>query len=147
MSTPADDRSGPTLEVMSREECFQLVASLSIGRVAVGRHEEPPLVVPVNYVLDGEVIVFRSDPGTKVLALREQPISFQVDFVDPFHQTGWSVLVTGVAYEATPVEVEHLTVESWVGGDKEHCVRVMPMTVSGRRIRLPEIRMSDRGYL
>jgi nitroimidazol reductase NimA-like FMN-containing flavoprotein (pyridoxamine 5'-phosphate oxidase superfamily) len=132
---------------MSREECFQLVASVSIGRVAVNRTAEPPLVVPVNYVLDGEVIVFRSDPGTKLFALRAQPISFQVDVVDAYHRRGWSVLVTGVAYEATPVEVEHLTVESWAGGDKQHWVRVVPDRVTGRRVHLPEMPGSERGYL
>lgn len=68
-----------------------------------------------------------------------------MDFVDPFHRTGWSVLVTGVAYEATPVEVEHLTVEPWAGGEKQHWVRVQPGIVTGRRIRLPEIQRDSRG--
>lgn len=147
MTAPADHASSPELEELSREECFQLVASLSIGRVAVARHDQPPLVVPVNYVLDGEVVVFRSDPGTKVYALREQPISFQVDVVDPYHRAGWSVLITGVAYEATLVEIEHLTIEPWSGGAKQHWIRVLPQVVTGRRIRLPEIRTRDRGYL
>lgn len=144
---PEGEPSAPTLEELPRDECLQLVASLSIGRIAVARHDQPPLVVPVNYVLDGDVIVFRSDRGTKLFALREQPISFQVDFVDPFHRTGWSVLVTGVAYEATPLEVEHLTVEPWAGGKKQHWVRVQPGVVTGRRIRLPEIQRDSRGYL
>jgi nitroimidazol reductase NimA-like FMN-containing flavoprotein (pyridoxamine 5'-phosphate oxidase superfamily) len=143
----SSDPPGPTLEELSREECLQLVGTQSIGRVAVARRDEPPLVVPVNYVLDGEIVVFRSDPGTKLFALREQPISFQVDSLDPYHRTGWSVLLAGVAYEATPLEVEHLTVEPWTGGDKQHWVRVIPQAVSGRRIRLPEIKSSGHGYL
>ncbi len=138
---------GPNLEEITREECFRLVASLSIGRVAVARNDEPPLVVPVNYVLDGEAIVFRSDPGTKLFALRHKPISFQVDFVDPFHRAGWSVLMQGIAYEAISREVEHLKVESWAGGAKQHWVRFVPSVVTGRRIRLPEIEINARGYL
>lgn len=135
------------LSEMSREECLQLGAAFSIGRIAVGRADDAPLVVPVNYVLDGEAIVFRTDPGSKLFALREHPVSFQVDFVDPFHRTGWSVLVAGVAYEATPLEIAHLTVEPWSGGEKQHWVRVLPRTVSGRRIRLPAVQQDARGYL
>ena len=146
MTTATGDQD-PTLEEMSRDECLQLVASMSIGRVAVGRADDPPLVVPVNYVLDGEVIVFRSDPGTKLFAAREGPISFQVDVVDTYHRRGWSVLISGIAHEASAVEVEHLTVEPWAGGEKQHWVRVVPGQVTGRRVRLPEIRTSDRGYL
>ena len=123
------------------------MASLSIGRIAVGRHDEPPLVVPVNYVLDGEVIVFRSDPGSKLSALSQHPISFQVDFVDPFHRTGWSVLVSGVACAANQREIDHLIVEPWAGGAKRHWVRVLPSVVTGRRIRLPEIQRDSRCYL
>ena len=59
------------------------------------------LVLPVNYVLDGDVIVFRSDPGEKLDAIDGHPASFQIDFIDAFHHTGWSVLVRGTAYRAT----------------------------------------------
>jgi nitroimidazol reductase NimA-like FMN-containing flavoprotein (pyridoxamine 5'-phosphate oxidase superfamily) len=145
--TDRDQDQRSTVEEMTRAECFQLVASLSIGRVAVARDGEPPLVVPVNYVLDGEVVVFRSDPGTKLSALREQRISFQVDVIDPFHRTGWSVLVAGVACECTRAEVGHLTVDPWAGGDKQHWIRVLPGRVTGRRILLPEIEGDARGYL
>ena len=141
---PEPDRG---LEELSRDECMRLLASASIGRVAVPSPDGSPLVVPVNYVLDGEVVVFRSDPGSKLFALREYPMSFQVDSVDPFRRTGWSVLVRGIAYEAVPEEVEHLTVEPWTGGEKQHWVRVLPRVVSGRRIRLPPIRTDARGYL
>lgn len=141
-TTPSD-----ALEELSRDECLQLVASLSIGRIAVPTSVGSPFVVPVNYVLDGEVVVFRTDPGAKLFALRERAVSFQVDLVDPFHRTGWSVLVQGIAYEATAQEVEHLVVEPWAGGAKQHWVRVVPRVVTGRRIRLPEIRGDARGYL
>ena len=138
---------GAGLEDLTREECLQLLASQSVGRVAVPTPDGSPLVVPVNYVLDGEVVVFRSDPGSKLFALRQHPISFQIDAVDPFRRAGWSVLVQGVAYEATPLEVEHLTVEPWAGGDKQHWVRLVPLVVTGRRIRLPEIKRDGPGYL
>ena len=140
------DGSGP-LEEIGREECLRLLASLSVGRIAVALPGEPPLVVPVNYVLDGEVVVFRSEPGSKVHAARKQPVSFEVDYVDPFHQTGWSVLVQGAAYEATAREVRNLWVVPWAGGKKDHWIRIVPKGISGRRIRRPEaLPLDQRGY-
>lgn len=144
----SDDPTASALERISRDECMELVKSLSIGRVAVAVPDQAPLVVPVNYVLDGEVVVFRSDLGTKLSAVHHQPISFQVDFVDPFHRTGWSVLIQGDAYEATAWEVGHLDIRPWAGGDKQHWVRLVPKVVTGRRIALPEVEPLDaRGYL
>jgi hypothetical protein len=72
----------PTLEVLTREECLRLVATLPVGRIAVNGVGGPPHVVPVNYVLDGDVIVFRTDPGTKLSALRKRPVTFQTDLID-----------------------------------------------------------------
>ena len=104
-----------TLEEIDRDECLDLVGSVSVGRIAVALPGGPPFVVPVNYALDGDVVVFRSDPGSKLFALREQPVSFQVDAVDPVRRTGWSVLIQGIAQEVAQDEVEHLVVESWAG--------------------------------
>jgi len=104
-------------------------------------------VVPVNYIVDGEVIVFRSDPGEKLDRLHEAPASFQIDFVDPIHHTGWSVLVQGIAHRASATEVEHLDIESWAGGEKSHWVRVVPHAITGRRLVLPDLPLDLRGYL
>ena len=135
------------LDELDHEECLRLVASMSIGRLAVQVEDAPPLVVPVNYVLDGEIVVFRSGGGTKLRALRDTGVSFQVDFIDPFHRTGWSVLIRGVAEEVTDHQVRHLTVEAWAPGDKHHLIRVLPISVTGRRIRLPELPCDRRGSL
>ena len=131
-------------EVLSVAECLDLLASTSVGRVAVALPGGPPLVVPVNYALDGEVIVFRTDPGSKLEALREHPASFQVDAIDPLHRSGWSVLVQGFAYETSPAAVE---VEPWDAGPKEHWVRIYAGAITGRRLRLPGIDTDPRGYL
>jgi nitroimidazol reductase NimA-like FMN-containing flavoprotein (pyridoxamine 5'-phosphate oxidase superfamily) len=136
------------IDELEHEECLRLVASMSIGRVAVAVDDASPLVVPVNYVVDGEVVVFRTGPGTKLHALRDTPVSFQVDLVDPFHRTGWSVLIRGVAHEVTDRDVEHLVIESWAPGDKHHWIRLLPTAITGRTIRLTDVPWWDtRGYL
>lgn len=132
---------------MTREECLDLLRVNDVGRLAVSVPDDGPLVVPVNYVVDGEAVVFRSDPGTKVAASRVGPVSFQLDHIDHSSRTGWSVLVRGVAYEATHWETDHLDLQPWLPGDKAHWVRILPTSITGRRIVLPPFTPSPYGYL
>jgi len=60
--TATDARTG-----LDRDECLELLAADGVGRLAVVQ-ASTPAVFPVNYVLDGEDIIFRSDPGTKLAA-------------------------------------------------------------------------------
>ena len=134
-----DRRTG--IEVIDREECLALVASEPLGRLGAVDHGRPH-VVPVNFVLDGEQIVFRSFPGTKVDRLAAAPVCFEVDHVDPATRSGWSVVIHGRAEEVTRWDppdrrsrLEHLGVGPWAAGDKPHLVRIVPATITGRRVR------------
>jgi nitroimidazol reductase NimA-like FMN-containing flavoprotein (pyridoxamine 5'-phosphate oxidase superfamily) len=58
-----DRRSG--LQVIERAECLRLLATEEVGRLGVvvaGR----PEIFPVNYVVDGDEVMFRTDAGTKL---------------------------------------------------------------------------------
>ena len=134
-------------EELAPDECYELLRSCPVGRIAVTRLDAAPLVVPVNFVLDGTAIVFRSASGSKVDALRWGPIAFQVDGIDPHRRTGWSVLVDGVAYEATHWEVQHLDLSPWAPGRKDRWVRLVPRSVTGRRIRKEFLVYDSRGYV
>jgi nitroimidazol reductase NimA-like FMN-containing flavoprotein (pyridoxamine 5'-phosphate oxidase superfamily) len=124
---------------LTRDECLRLLRAFTVGRVAVAPAVGSALVVPVNYIVDGEIIVFRSDLGEKLGLLHERPVSFQIDWIDPFHHTGWSVLVRGTAFRATGAEVEHLDLSPWAAGDKRHWVRVVPAEITGRRLVAPAL--------
>jgi nitroimidazol reductase NimA-like FMN-containing flavoprotein (pyridoxamine 5'-phosphate oxidase superfamily) len=126
------------LEVLSRDECLRLMAQVPIGRVAVVVGSIP-VVVPVNFALYGDDIVFRTGTGTKLLAaLGRSIVSFEADAVDKVNRSGWSVLVTGKATEITrPDELEAvdaLGLESWVE-HRHHWVRIHCEIVTGRRVR------------
>jgi uncharacterized protein len=143
---------GVAIEEIPREECISLLGSQVLGRVAVADFNAAPLVVPVNYALDGESVVFRTDYGSKfrLAVLREAPVSFEIDGVDPGRRSGWSVLLQGQATELGDEEVERLRLQPapWAPGGKSHWVRISPQSVTGRRIRLAEPRGPDqRGYL
>lgn len=136
-----------TMEELSREECLALLGASGVGRLAVAAPEAAPLVVPVNYLLDGEVVVFRTGVGSKLRTLRGAPVSFQLDDVDPLRRTGWSVLVRGRAYEATRWETEHLRLDTWAPGERGHWIRIVPDSITGRRLRSPSSFLDLGGYL
>lgn len=143
----SDGADAPVLEEVPRDECMQLLSTLTVGRVAVAEAGKAPLVVPVSYIVDAQTIVFRTGPQTELAQLLDNPVSFQVDFVDTYHRSGWSVLVRGTAAEVSPEERDALPVEPYAGGDRTRWVRVVPTAVTGRRIRLPEVVWDTRGYL
>jgi nitroimidazol reductase NimA-like FMN-containing flavoprotein (pyridoxamine 5'-phosphate oxidase superfamily) len=128
------------IEVLTREECLRLLAAEEVGRIAVvlGRQ---PLIMPVNYVLERETIVLRTDAGTKLATASFERVAFEVDHIDREQRAGWSVLVQGVGQEITPAysrlfeQVRALAITPWAPGDKEHWLRIMPVEISGRRVR------------
>lgn len=143
MQSLADDdgdsvRPGVLLE-LERAECLELLGEHRVGRLAVVDRDDMPFVVPVNYVMSRDTVLFRTHPGTKLDALRRRPVAFQVDSIDEARRTAWSVLVQGIAHEASP----HDLVD--VGADPEpwteagpYWIQVVPRFISGRRFQLDE---------
>lgn len=129
------DRNG--LEVLGREECLRLLASATLGRVVVTTGALPS-VLPVNFQLDRDRILFRTGVGTKLDAATDNAVvAFEVDEIDAGARTGWSVVVTGVARELTDVglaEAQRLALTRWAPGDDHRIVAISIDIVSGRRI-------------
>jgi nitroimidazol reductase NimA-like FMN-containing flavoprotein (pyridoxamine 5'-phosphate oxidase superfamily) len=126
---------------LTKTECFDLLARQWLGRIAVMDHHGP-VVVPVNYILDRHMVVFRTDEGTKLdAACRGSRVAFEIDEIDAATRTGWSVLVRGEAVQVTdPAELgrlRELPLEPWAPGAKARYVRILPAVVTGRRISVP----------
>ena len=80
---------------LSKQECLALLAAVPVGRV-IYTDRALPAAQPVNYLLDGEEIIFRTANGSKLAAAtRHAVVGFQVDEIDPRTRTGWSVLGVG----------------------------------------------------
>ena len=110
----------------------------SVGRVGV-LVDSAPEIYPVNFVVDGHSVVFRTDPGSKLRGLDRSPsVCFEADGINVDDSTGWSVLVKGRAREVTDAEelraVSGLPLTFWALGEKPHWVRIVPTDVTGRRI-------------
>jgi hypothetical protein len=130
----------PKLLELDAEECHRLLSGHEIGRLGVFA-EHYPLIFPVTYVLDRDVIVVRTHAGTKLEAASHANVTFEVDEIDRRSHTGWSVLVRGLAEELTSAHraelIERTTrsgVEPWAPGEHERWLRIIPQGISGRRI-------------
>ncbi|MDQ1515222.1 MAG: uncharacterized protein QOE80_1052 [Actinomycetota bacterium] len=127
---------------ITREECLELLSERSLGRLGViddGR----PLIFPVNYAVDGEAIVFRTDPGLKLLRTPLRHVAFEVDEEDLEAGTAWSVLVQGHAFEITRAidhrseARRHLALSPLAPGEKDHWLQIEADDITGRRLRPP----------
>jgi nitroimidazol reductase NimA-like FMN-containing flavoprotein (pyridoxamine 5'-phosphate oxidase superfamily) len=133
-----DRRDG--LEVLDRDECLDLLAAHAggVGRVGIveGLH---PVILPVNFALDGDHVAFRTSAGTKLdAALHDALVCFEIDHLDDDDRIGWSVVVRGrsevVVEHAVRDRLESLGVRPWTAATVSNWVRIAPETVTGRRI-------------
>lgn len=60
----------PQLRELDEDDCRPLLAGRRLGRLAVPDFGGP-VIFPVNYVLDQDLVVFRTDPGSKLEAAME----------------------------------------------------------------------------
>jgi hypothetical protein len=149
MPAPTRSRSDATtveLEMLDANSSWELVRSRSVGRFAVNRRGACPLVVPVNYVVEGTTsILFRSGPGAKVTGAQRDLVAFQIDEIDPLHHTGWSVLVEGWA-QTLADKASTVAVDTWLPGELPYVIRIVPTRITGRRIQLNQADTDGRGY-
>jgi len=125
------------LSSMPEDECRDLLRGGKIGRVSV-TYDALPVIAPVNYVLDGSSIIFRTRrDGMLASACDETVIAFEIDELAADGSSGWSVNVVGVASLLGPgehVRALSLGLVSAAGDDRDQFVRLRMGLVSGRRI-------------
>ena len=133
-----DAGEGGELVELTRSECLKLLAGGIIGRVVFTDHALPT-VQPVNYLLDGEEVIFRTANGSKLAAaIRNAVVAFQLDEFDATTRSGWSVLGVGEAYEVVDpprlAELADLQPDPWVRERDAHTLSIPLAILTGRRI-------------
>ena len=133
------DRLG--LVRMDEEACWRFLAQHRLGRAGLV-HMASPMVFPVNYVLDGRSVVFRTGPGTKLaLSAIGVRVAFEVDEADQAFGSGTSVVVHGTLHEITDPEdlarARALPLRAWATGERDHFIRVSAERVTGRQFPAP----------
>src|SRR5205807_5454460 len=98
-----------------------------VGRLAISLAGEP-FVFPLNYALDGDAVVFRTQVGTKLSGITRSLATFEVDHIDADGR-GWTVTLEGLAQEVIDADpaslrarVDDLALETWPGGERPHVV-------------------------
>jgi len=120
---------------LSETEAWELLGTVQVGRLATVIERQPD-IFPVNFVLDGPAVVFRTAGGSKLLQLTvNASVAFQADGWTS--SEGWSVVVKGVASEVedrdTLTRIERLPLKPWVPTVKDHYVRIVADEIEGRR--------------
>lgn len=135
----------PTLEPLSPDECRRLLETQPIGRLAFVKQGRP-VVLPVNFAVDGDDIVFRTKKGSK-LDVAEQAagtaVAFECDHYEADTQSGWSVLVHGGMHPVLDLtrqsRLDKLGLHLWADDvERRRWLRVEIGELSGRRIVRPD---------
>ena len=137
----AGDMSTPGTEYLTEAECWSRLDRHVVARLAVDIAGRPD-IFPINYVVDGGSIVFRSGAGTKLAgAVLGRHVAIEIDGLD-VDGTVWSVVVKGIAHEITEMterfEIEELPLYPWITSHKPNFVRIEPHLTTGRRFRVAE---------
>jgi uncharacterized protein len=125
---------GGRLTELTEAECWELLPSRPVGRIAFDDGADGLAVVPVNYVVSERTIHFRTAPhSTLGLRVRGQRVAFEVDDFDEYTMSGWNVLVRGHAEFLDPAEAADGP-SPWPSGHRPLLVEITPGLVAGRRL-------------
>jgi uncharacterized protein len=132
-----DQRAG-RVEELDPRECRRLLVAANVGRLGY-TGEAGPRIIPVNYALLPERIIFRTGQQSEIARFALGSIvAFEVDQLDEFLRSGWSVLIVGRLRELTPAEIRMLDVGEtpmpWAQGAKTLVCEVAISQITGRRV-------------
>jgi uncharacterized protein len=125
------------------DECRRLIEDGGVGRVAFqsasGQH-----IVPVNYQLDRDSIVFRTTPYSELGRLGPgSEAAFEVDELDTDSRSGWSVVAKG-RVEVIPDNFQTAAIRffgkdptPWAEGVRRLYLRLTWGELTGRRLATP----------
>ncbi|GAA0984316.1 pyridoxamine 5'-phosphate oxidase family protein [Nocardiopsis tropica] len=139
----AEGDDGASFTVLERQTCLNLLGTRDIGRVAFTIDgDAAPTVLPVNYALFNDTVVFRTTLAGTVMRYARGHAAFQVDLFDEERRDGWSVLASGRcrwvrdAEELARIPRGRLPLP-WAAGERDQVLKLVPGRVSGRRVHRP----------
>ncbi|HEX9096752.1 MAG TPA: pyridoxamine 5'-phosphate oxidase family protein [Candidatus Dormibacteraeota bacterium] len=128
------------MEEIKEWECLEILERHELGRVAIVVDGQPQ-IFPVNYAMSGRIIAFRTGSGTKLAHTPGSKVCFEIDGHDSSAGSGWSIMVQGVAVDAT----DSFDDVSWAAhaaapwplapGIKPFRIGIEPTKITGRRFR------------
>jgi hypothetical protein len=127
------DHQGGRLVDLPADECWQLLTTTEVGRIA-WTTASGPMVVPVNIATDGRALYVRTAAySAMVQKVDDERVAVQVDRIDEANHTGWSVLARGVA-EVRYSDDAGPDPAPWPRGPRSATVVVTVDEITGRRL-------------
>ena len=124
------------LETLSTKECWELLGTQVVGRVAY-TERALPRILPVNYVLVDRHLLLRVSAEGLARSLDRQVVAFEVDESERLWHSGWSVVVIGTARWLTSAGDVTRGVNvpaSWAGPDHQTLMSITVGDIRGRRL-------------
>lgn len=122
---------------LTPEQCWDMLRAEEFGRL-VYRLVDEVHIVPINYAVDGDTLLFRTAEGSKLLGVVMHPeVLFEIDRYDD-HEAQ-SVIVRANARRLEEDEEhrsENIPLRPWVGTLKYNVVEMAPFEITGRRFQL-----------
>jgi nitroimidazol reductase NimA-like FMN-containing flavoprotein (pyridoxamine 5'-phosphate oxidase superfamily) len=122
---------------MSTEQVWEMLREEEFGRLAFQLVDELH-IIPINYAVDGETLLFRTAEGEKLLGIvLGSDVAFEIDRYG--EETARSVVVRGTARllgEDEAHRAENVPLRPWVGATKHNVVEIVPIVVTGREFEL-----------
>lgn len=119
------------------DEALALLRTTAVGRL-IYLINGAPRVMPLNYVMHQGSVVFRTSYGELLDHVHLQRVLFEADAGDETMRTGWSVIVEGRAEEIWRTEelekARGLPLRPWAPGERDHFVRIVSTSITGRII-------------
>jgi uncharacterized protein len=118
---------------LSEQECWELLAAASVGRLALSVRALP-VILPAQYYLDGRrLAVCLGHHGLPERALDETVVAFAVDSIDPVTRSGWLVQVQGRSVIPRGLRIDADC--GWPASPAQ-VVQIEPGRISGQRMHL-----------
>lgn len=139
-----NDKKPQQITRIGSDECWRLLQRAEVGALATVAQGRPDLF-PINYLVDGHTLLFRSAPGTKV---EELEINHHAAFLAQGQDAdgAWSVVLRGQIDMLTDqVEVVGsgaLELVTRAPGSKRVFMRLTPSSVEGRRVPRSDLERS-----
>lgn len=125
---------------VSTEECWRLVASEPVGRLAFVV-DSMPKIFPLNHSLHDGAVYFRTSAyGEIARSVAGKAVAFEVDHIYSEDWSGWSVLITGIARrvdDSTTLAAlwSPHRMNPWAEGSRKVWIEIDPHEVTGRMVR------------
>jgi nitroimidazol reductase NimA-like FMN-containing flavoprotein (pyridoxamine 5'-phosphate oxidase superfamily) len=121
------------------EECLELLNGSVVGRVAMCT-PVGPRIVPINYAMYDDAIVFRTTPYSELGTYGwNTDLAFEIDFLDYEKHQGWSVVAIGRGELIEDQDELHAIRAGWdptpwARGRRHLYIRLRWRDLTGRRL-------------